>query len=85
MAYSFYIILVIAGAKKFKDPDNQVSHVKDTRYPLSYELNPVVYDLVILILDVGFKLDGCKISKIRLPEITQTQTYGTFSFFDLHN
>ena len=78
MAYYFYIILVIAGATNFKDPDNQVLHVKDTRHPPCYDLNPVVCDLVILILDEGFKLDGCKISKIRLPEITQTQTHGTF-------
>ena len=42
MAYSFYIILVIAGATNFKDPDNQVSHVKDTRYPSCNDLNPVV-------------------------------------------
>ena len=76
----YFLYQVIAGATNFKDPDNQISHVKDTRYPISYEVNPVVFDLVILILDVGFKLDGCKISKIRLPEITQTQTHGTFSF-----
>ena len=35
-------------------------------------MNPVVCDFVILILDKGFKHYGYKISKIRLPEITQT-------------
>ena len=45
-----------------------MSHVEDVKVPNCYDMrNPVGCDLAILKLDVGFKLDGCKIRPMSLP------------------
>ena len=37
-----FVFLGFCWSKNFKDPDNQVSHVKDTRYPPFNDLNPAL-------------------------------------------